>query len=88
MGLAAAHTEELAQLPTFSDNTISTSKDSIAIVKKQQFTIRNRKLVRSRVTDPQEQKDNDKNIVPKKTVKKSTHKKYFNNWCLAERCKL
>ena len=39
MGLAAAHTEELAQLPTFTDNTISTSKDSIEIVKKQQFTI-------------------------------------------------
>ena len=79
MGLAAAHTEELAQLPTFSHNTISTSKDSIAIVKKQQFTSRNRKLVKSRVTDLQEQKNNDKNIaVPKKTVKKSTHKQYFS----------
>ena len=77
MGLAAAQKEELSQLPTFSDNTTSLSKDSIEIVKKRQFTRRNRKLVKSRVNDLQEQKDNDKNIaVPKKTVK-STHKNSF-----------
>ena len=41
IGLASAQKDEMAQLPSLSDNTISTSKDSIEIVKKRQFTRRN-----------------------------------------------
>ena len=49
MGLAGAVKEELLQLTSFSDNN-----DSIEIVKKRQYTRRNRKLVKSKICDLQE----------------------------------